>query len=289
MGGAMRNVTKNRRASQGARRAWAAAAVAALLGGALAAAAWCEGGATSGGAPDGAAIRVERAPEQATRKPNLEFLKTNRDFFRGQLDALRQIARRGAGDGARLLDPRTLRYREMLDEIARERAALAGAGARFDRDALLAAVEDLAALEAEVAAIESTLAREEVRLAEIAADVAADQRAEILIVLACEEGAEPPVAIELREDGEVRSRIVFVEMEREALRRGGIAEIHRHLAEPRPHAVDAICVGAAPADTSACAITVAPERDRLTIVEMTLARAPEPGVSPRLEARAWAR
>jgi len=280
----MRIEPVRRSESRGRRRVWVAVAIATLLGGGVAAA-----GSFAGDAPERATVRVEHAPEKATKKPNLEFLKTNRDFFRGQLDALRQIAGEGAGDGARLLDPRTLRYQQMLDEIARERARLAGSAERFDRDALLAAVEELVALEAEVAGIESTLTHEEDRLAEVAADVASDQRAEILIVLACEEGAEPPVEIELREDGELRTRIVFVEMEREALRRGGIAEIHRHLAEPRPHAVDAWCVGAAPADTSACAITVEPERDRLTIVEMTLARAAEPAASPRLEARTWAR
>ncbi len=280
----MRDVSAMRSKSGGARRAWAAAALLVLLGGAL------TGGASSASdAAENAGVRVEHSPEKPTKKPNLEFLKTNRDFFRGQLDALRQIAGKGVGDGAHLIDPRALRYQEMLDEIARERAALSGTTDRFLRAELLAAIEELAMLDAEVAGIESTLTHEEDRLAEVARDVESDQRAEILIVLSCEEGAEPPVELELREDGELRARVVFVEVEREALRRGGIAEIHRHLAEPRPHAVDARCVGIAPGDTSACAITVKPERDQLTIVEMTLARAAEPSASPRLEARAWAR
>ncbi|MFN0150267.1 MAG: hypothetical protein ACKVU1_06080 [bacterium] len=280
----MRDEAAMRSRRRGARRPWVAAAIGVLLGGMFA-----DGTSSAGDAIDGANVRVEHSPEKPTKKPNLEFLKTNRDFFRGQLDALRQIAGKGVDGGARLIDPRTLRYQEMLDEIARERAAVSGTTDRFLRAELLAAIEELAMLDAEVAGIESTLTRAEDRLAEVARDVESDQRAEILIVLSCEEGAEPPVELELREDGELRARIVFVEVEREALRRGGIAEIHRHLAEPRPHAVDARCVGAAPAETSACAITVTPERDQLTIVEMTLARAAEPSASPRLEARAWAR
>jgi hypothetical protein len=237
-------------------------------------------------APATADERVERARVSSPDPPALSFLTTHRDFFRTQLELLRRIAK--ARDGAEWLDPRAVRYHELLVEIERDRAAHRAPRARFDGDSLLAHVSELVRLECEIAAAESALARQEGRLAELARNAREDQRTAILVTFGCDAGAAAPRAVELLEGGDVRARIRFDDVERDALVRGGAAELSRHLAEPREHVLIIRALDDSGAEVATTELRLTPEPDRMTVVEV--AAAPSAGESAAfLVARAWTR
>jgi len=94
-------------------------------------------------------VTVERQRPVREKLPTLQFLRANRDFIRARFDRLRTEAkaeRAGAAD----LDPRFLRYRQLLAQIAAGKDSVTAASDARERQGVFTSVEDLAGLEREL-------------------------------------------------------------------------------------------------------------------------------------------
>jgi len=232
------------------------------------------------------AVRVERIEPRDPKRPTLEFLKANRDFFRTQLDFLRLKAAGSAG-GAVMLDERTLALRELIDEIGRDHERANEAGNHVDRAELLATVEEMAAFDAEIAAIESLLTRQETRMDEVASDFLGDEITELIVLFRAGAGAPPAASIEIEIDGEARDAIAVTDAERLGFERGGIAEIERRLAEPRAHEIRVRARSEQGVVLAEEMVTVEAARGRMTFVEFAHGGAAEEAVPQQLATRTW--
>ena len=234
----------------------------------------------------GGSVRVERFEPRDPKRPTLEFLKANRDFFRTQLDFLRMRAA-GSNDGAVMLDARTLALRELIEEIGRDHARASEATGHVDRAELLATVEEMAAFDAEIAAIESLLTRQETRMDEVARDFLGDEITELIVLFRAGAGTPPPSTIEIEIDGETRETIAVTGDERIGFERGGIAQIERRLAEPRAHEIHVRARSEQGVVLAEQTVTVEAARGRMTFVEFAHAAAAEAAVPQQLATRTW--
>lgn len=208
-------------------------------------------------------VRVERERPQTENRPTLRFLKENRDFVRGRMDALRQVLlERDGATGA--LDPRWLRYAELV-ALADSAAAIPDS-LRLAESDLLARVAALAALEAELDALEAMLDEQDLRLAELEADFASRQETALLVVV---RGTGPvPARMELiDEEGKV-TRVEFDPATRTGLAEGGIAELLHELVEPRRQTWEVRCSGEAWEASAPGYVTFTPGRDRINVLEL---------------------
>ncbi len=217
-------------------------------------------------------VKVEREKPVREKRPTLRFLKANRDFIRARFDRLRvtTLERRA---GATELDPRFLRYRELLAEIARAKDSVATAADERERHALFSSVGDLAKLEAELDQMERLLAAQGARLGVLQADFTGRQRTEldVLVTGAALAGVVDSVIVTL-EDG---TRVVagLDDTQRQALARGGAFEVFRGLVEPREQVIEIRFAGDGWSQAGSGYVTLEPTRDRLTFLRLDLAQA----------------
>jgi hypothetical protein len=232
------------------------------------------------------AVRVERIEPRDPKRPTLVFLKANRDFFRTQLDFLRMKAAGSAG-GAVMLDERTLALRELIDEIGRDHARASEAGDHVGRAELLATVEEMAAFDAEIAAIESLLTRQETRMDAVARDFLGDEITELIVLFRAGAGARSLASIEIEIDGEVREALAVTEVERRGFERGGIAEIERRLAEPRAHEIRVRARNEQGVVLAEEMVTVEAARGQMTFVEFAQGGGADAAAPQELATRTW--
>jgi hypothetical protein len=268
---------RRRAVGRGAATAVAAALIAALLPVAIA------GGARAGEPDDG--VRVERA--ESERPETLRFLGENREFFRARLDLLRVTLGPRHGSASEI-DPRYLRWQEMLaaNETARDSTALGEEWIR--RRELMQSVEDLLALEETMDGMESMLDAQAGRLARLEEDFTGAQSTALVVLLTGVPTSPPPTEISLVDpDGE--DWIVDLDADtRLALERGGTVELLHRLVEPRPHRLEVRLAGDGWDDAGPFALAVEPTRDRMTFVELDLARLAAAGEGA-FPSRAWVR
>jgi hypothetical protein len=217
-------------------------------------------------------VKVERENPAREKRPTLRFLKANRDFIRARFDRLRTTTlERHAGAGE--LDPRFLRYRELLAEIARAKDSVATSADERERHELFASVGDLAKLEAELDQMERLLAGQQARLGVLQADFAGRQRTEldVLVTGGALAGVVDSVVVTL-EDG---TRVVagLDGTQRQALARGGAFEVFRGLVEPREQVIEIRFEGEGWSQAGSGYVTLEPARDRLTFLRLDLAQA----------------
>jgi hypothetical protein len=220
---------------------------------------------------DGALIDVKRVERPSEEEPTLRFLRENRDFVRAQLDQLRQLARRGRDGDAVPLDARYLMFREMLQAIRASSDSTLAARDGIARRDLLASVGEIVVLESEVDAIEDRLARQGERLAQIEADFVGRQETALVILVKGRPAGGAPSAIVVRDpDGET-ARLALPPDVAAALERGGVAQALHAFVEPREHRLEVRVEGDGWAGDAPALLTLAPERDRLTFLELDLA------------------
>ena len=137
----------------------------------------CAAPAFAGGTPGETPIevRVQRVKPDRPKLPILRFLAANRDYLRAELDRLRVSHVRVRGEAA-AIDPRFLRYGEMVAAAhAAGDSAAAADSARAGRE-LFASVTELGGLEDELDLLDRALARQRERLGVLQADYAGEQR-----------------------------------------------------------------------------------------------------------------
>lgn len=214
-----------------------------------------------------AEIEVQRVKPARPKLPMLRFLNANRDYLRAELDRLRpKLVNVNGGAGA--IDPRFLRYGEMIAaaHAAGDSAAVVDS-ARAGRE-LFASVTELGGLEAELDQLDRALADQRDRLALLQSDFTGDQRTSLAVVLSGWPGDSPSLAITLTLDDGTRESVSLSPEQRDALRAGGAVQVLHRLIEPRDQ-LFAVEFGAAAAPGW---LELDPVRDRLNLLRLDLSR-----------------
>lgn len=246
--------------------------------------AWTRSGTETSPAVRGEAVKVERMRPGKTKRPTLRFLRENRDFLRGRVDALTEILRdENRGD---LFDPAHLDYLRRARAAQAARDSLLALGEDLRRGDLLAEIADLARFETDLDLIERLLLEQGERLDRLEADFAGRQETGLLILV----GGNPsvsPVDSLLLVDGFGRETVYALDpLRRESLRTGALARVYHRFIEPREQTLTLELRGRGmPAEIAA--IALAPERHRLNVLVLNL-----DGVDPvqgvlGIEARTW--
>ncbi|HEY6196181.1 MAG TPA: hypothetical protein VI504_14180 [Candidatus Eisenbacteria bacterium] len=217
-------------------------------------------------------VRIERERPASEKLPTLRFLQANRDFIRTRFDHLRQESRNAAAPAADL-DPRFLRYRQMLAEVAANKDSVTLAADARERAGLFTSVHDLGELERELDQMESLLDAQRARLAVLQGDFAGHQRTELDVLIAgsVKTGEVDSVVVTL-DDGR-RMASGLTETQRNSLKHGGTLEVFRGLVEPREQSIDVVFLGEGWSAAGHGIITLEPARDRLTFLKLDLTEA----------------
>jgi hypothetical protein len=270
---------------------WSAAGLG--LAGALAACGYPAGATaepTDGALPPDATVvwKVERAEHEEPKLPMLRLLVENRDFFRARLDALLLVADRRALDGSDL-DPRFLRWREMLAEIRAARDSSAVAEGRIATHELLESVAGIEEIEREMDSMESLLAAQHARLTGLEEDFIGQQRTALVVVLSGMPRGGAPRTVVLEDPDGATYRIGLAEDARASLARGAAAELMHELVEPRSHRFLVSLAGDGWVSAQPVEIAIEPLRDHLTFLEIDASDYDPAAPGAVLPASTWTR
>jgi hypothetical protein len=234
-------------------------------------------------------IKVELEERDDPKHPTLRFLGENRDFFRARLDQLLVRLERERDGKARPLDPRWLMYRDMLADIRAARDSAEVSEEWIRRRELLESVGDLVELETEMDEMEMLLSTQRHRLVELERDFTGRQTTALIVLMKGMPATGAPAAIVLSEDDGSTVRIELDEAAQAALARGGSAELLHEYVEPRELVFGVRFEGADWAGRPPFEITLAPERDRLTFLEIDAAGLDPTAAGSSISARSWTR
>ncbi len=228
-------------------------------------------------------VKVERRKPEREKHPTLHFLRANRAFIRAQLDRLR-VRPLETDASADALSPSHVRHQEMMAAIASATDALAAERASFDDHDLLARIDDLARIDAQLGRLDALLAEQRARLAEIEAHfVDAQTTALMLIVRGLPDGTVPTQMVVV-DDGGAVTRVDVPDGARASLENGGLMEVYHEYAEPREQSWRVSFVSAGGVESDPRYVTLRPEAGRLTFVELDLTTWADESA---LVARAW--
>ncbi len=229
-------------------------------------------------------VKVERTRPEKKQLATLRFLRENRDFLRGRIDGLRETPL--DLEGAGLLDPALLERERLMAEIAGAFNALAALGDGPEQDALLASLEEIAALEADLARLESLLAAEEERLGAIEMAFAREQQTLLLVVVSGLPEDAPAQLSWINETGDA-VHFGFTGSTRTGLVAGGLARVFHDFVEPREQTWEVVVDGGAWTVPESAFITLTPALDRVTVLRLDLGGVAPTEVPETLHAEAW--
>lgn len=231
---------------------------------------------------------VKRADHDDPKLATLRFLEDNRDFFRARLDALLLVVDRRALD-ARDLDPRFLRWREMLAEVRAARDSAAAGTDRIVQHDLLESVSGIKDLEWEMDSMEALLDAQHERLGVLEQDFAGRQRTALVLVLSGVPAGGAPRSVTVADLDGPTWQVDLTEAARSSLIQGGATQVLHELLEPRQHTLSLSLAGDGWASTTPIDIPLDPERDRLTFLEVDVSgwNAAAQAVPPPV--KAWTR
>ncbi len=231
-------------------------------------------------------VKVERVRPKKERLATLRFLRENRDFIRAQFDLLRQKRHGDLGEGGEI-DPRFLAYQEMLREALAARDSAAAADDSLRRRELLASIGDLARLEEQLDLMDRLLAGQRTRLAILQEDFTGRQQTALVVVLRGYPAHAPVSAVTITlEDGDTLTVPLSPE-HRASLQRGGIVQLFHGFVEPREQAVEISLTGERWPAGDAGFVTLAPARDRVTLLRLDLSPVQPDRGATSIEAATW--
>ncbi len=230
-------------------------------------------------------VKIERVKPPREKLDHLRFLKANLDFIRAQFDLLRERTVASRAD-AEAVDPRFLAYRRLLAEADAGADSTAAIAAGQERTQLLASIRDLGALEDRLDGLERQLDQQQLRLAELQGDFAGRQRTE-LIVLLRGVPAQAAESVTLTLEGGATLEVPLTAADASALADGGVMQVFHANVEPREQVVEFRIGGAAWAGSPAGYMTLVPDRDRLTLLEIDLTGTVPADGGSGAHARAW--
>lgn len=221
------------------------------------------------GAPDTVPteVVVRRVKPDRPKLPMLRFLGANRDYLRAELDRLRAANVRVRGEAA-AIDPRFLRYGEMVAAARAAGDSAAAADSTRSGRELYASVTELGELESELDQLDRALARQRERLAVLQSDFAGEQRTALAVVLGGWPGDSAPPALTLTLEDGTQEAVSLSPEQLGALRAGGAVQVLHRMIEPREQVL-AVALGDAAAPGW---LQLDPARDRLNLLRLDLSR-----------------
>jgi hypothetical protein len=232
--------------------------------------------------------KVERAKVKEPKLPTLRFLEENRDFFRARLDAL-LLTSDYRTLGGRDLDPRFLRYREMMAEIRAARDSAAAGEARIEQHELLDSVEGIAELERDMDSMEKLLAAQHERLSWLEEDFVGRQTTALIVFLSGVPSLGAPHTVVVQDVDGATYRIELAPPARQALARGGDAELLHERFEPRDHLLLVSFEGYGWRSAQPVRVMLSPPRDQLTFLEIDASRYDPAAPEGVLATKSWTR
>jgi hypothetical protein len=219
--------------------------------------------------PAGEPVKVERIKTKKEKHETLRFLKANLDFIRSEIDRLRESAV-DRDDEAVALDPRFLALQDMLSQIIAARDSIASESEEVKAREFLASVTELGELEGQLDLMESLLEEQTGRLARLQEDFTGRQRTALMVLVTGwpATGSLSPIQL-IEEDGSTTT-IELTSAQRTSLEQGGLAEIYYEFVEPREQVLEIRLGSGDPAASAPGYITLDPERDRITFLELDL-------------------
>jgi len=231
-------------------------------------------------------VKVERAKPDKVKLPTLRFLRENRDFLRGRMDALEQVLLE-AQSQAVPMDERFMRFQEMLAALNAARDTVSAAQRAEEQREFLASVTELGELEEELDLLEGLLADQEVRIRELEEDFLERQETALVIVMRGWPGNAVPEAILLTDETGETVRTSLTEEDRVSLGGGGIAQIYHEFVEPRYQTWELALLGEDGGASAPAYLSLEPERNQLNFLELDLAGISEEEGPFGIRARAW--
>ncbi|GJM43602.1 MAG: hypothetical protein DHS20C21_04440 [Gemmatimonadota bacterium] len=233
-------------------------------------------------------IRVKAVDRDKPKQRTLRFLEENGDFFRGRLDALLMTVQTERNGDGQPLDPRFLRYQEMLAEILAAREAAQSSEEWARQRELMDSVGDLAEFEAEMDEMDSLLGDQANRLAWLEEDFVGHQSTAVVVLLTGIPASGAPTGVVLADPSGETVRVSLSEAAVASLARGGSVELMHELVEPREHTLEISLVGEAWTGQS-WSVPFEPARDRLTFLELDASRVDPAVAESQVTARHWTR
>ena len=233
-------------------------------------------------------VEVELVKRKEPKHATVLFLIENRDFFRGRLDDLLLATRLDRSGEARAIDPRYLKYRDMLEAIRVAKDSALASEEWIRRRELLESVGALVELETEMDEMDTLLTEQRERLAWLEEDFVGRQETSLLVLLTGAPATGEFHTVVVRDDTGETVRVSLSVKDREALAMGGSAELMHEFVEPRFHAYRVSFEGPGWTGGAPFEIPVEPQRDRLTFLELNVAGVDPSGSVPPL-ARSWVR
>lgn len=231
-------------------------------------------------------VKVERLRPRKPKLEMLRFLNANRDFIRSRFDALRikKLERSGAGVE---MDPRFLRYPEMLADVYADRDSVRARDDAWKRRELMASITELGGLEEQLDALEHLLAEQRTRLGMLQEDFTGDQRTALIVVVSGEPaGTGLTEVVVALEDGS-RLTVPIHPAEREALAAGGVVQVFHGFVEPREQVVEVAIAGESWPSGDRGFVTLEPVRDRLMLLRLDFTRVDATQGTAGIQASTW--
>jgi hypothetical protein len=237
-------------------------------------------------AQDVAEVRIERMKPKQEDHPTLRFLKENRDFIRARFDLLHEKTLARRGDAADI-DPRFLAYQKMLGEIQAAKESVVVANSQEQRLELFASITQLGALESRLDVMERLLAEQRARLGVLQTDFTGDQQTALLVVVTGRPADPGLNGIAIALDDRPPLSVTLSPEQRATLERGGSVEVFHGFVEPREQVLQVSVAGAGWPASEAGYATLAPTRDRLTLLRLDVSGMDAGRGAPSIQASTW--
>ena len=231
-------------------------------------------------------VKVESVKPKQTKHPTLRFLRENRDFIRARLDLIKQRAlEQGAKAGE--MDPRFLRYQQMMSDILASEDSVLAAEGRQNRLALMENIQELGTLEEQLDLMEQLLSDQRTRLSMLQEDFTGEQRTALLVLLSGYPAGVTPTQIELTVEDGTTIKIPFTTAQEQALVDGGLAQIYYGFVEPRKQVLEVKVLSAQWPEGRSGYLTLNPPRDRLSFLKLDISRLNAAGPGGSMRATTW--
>jgi hypothetical protein len=231
-------------------------------------------------------VQVTRVEEKDSKIQTLRFLEENLDFFRAQLDLLRMTFGEDHFGYGENLDRRSLLLLELLAEGRAQEDSAASMAQQDRARRLMESVAEMTAVEKEMDTMEEMLRQQRERLARLEEDFRGRQETALIVLMSGIPSGGVPEEVLFQEEGGDSYRISLSNIDADALREGGLAQLLHSFVEPRELRYAVSWKGPGGESSPALPVVVVPERDRLNFVELDFAKIDPQGSIP---AHVWVR
>lgn len=240
---------------------------------------------TSAAPQTGTPVEVDAVKPKKEKIPSLHFLKENRDFFRGRMDAVRQTPHDVDNDVVSV-DERFLAYDKMLADIVAARDTLAGERVTEADRKFLASVTEFGELESHLDLLQQLLGEQETRLRELQEDFLGRQTTALVIVV---RGLpeDPPDAVHITDGYGEQLHVDLSPEQKTSLSQGGILQVFHNFVEPRAQTWAFTFTGGKWSTDEKAFLSFEPTRNKITFLELDLAEAKPRDVAASIRTSAW--